>query len=93
MTEESAPAFFGQHPWPERPRRIVPDMTAVSALQVGHPIAVFILMKTDDDAFHLGRSLGGRGFCDGRHHPAWLEIRDGPHAEGPLLQNQLACLD
>ncbi|HEY3457231.1 MAG TPA: hypothetical protein VGK64_21815 [Bryobacteraceae bacterium] len=52
MTEEPAPAFFGQHPWPERPRRIVPDMTAVSALQVGHPIAVFILMKTDDDAFH-----------------------------------------
>jgi hypothetical protein len=30
----------------------VPDMTAVPAVQLGHPIAVFILMKTDDDAFH-----------------------------------------
>lgn len=52
MAEELAPAFFGQHPWSERPRRIVPDMTAVSAVQLGHPIAVFVLMKTDDDAFH-----------------------------------------
>ena len=92
MAAELAAAFFGQHPWPERPRRIVPHMTAVSAIQLGHPIAVFILMKTDDDAFHLGRSLGGRRFCNGRHHAAWLEICDGPHAEGPLLQNQLTRL-
>jgi hypothetical protein len=52
VAKEPAPAFFGQHPRPEFPRRIVPDMAAMPAVQFGHPIAVFILMKTDDDTFH-----------------------------------------
>ena len=52
MTEEPAPSLFAQHPWPERPRWIVPNMAAMSAVELGHPIAVFILMKADDDAFH-----------------------------------------
>lgn len=52
MTYESAAALFGQYPWPECPRRLVPDVTAVAAVQVGNPITVFILMKTNDGSFH-----------------------------------------
>lgn len=68
-------------------------VAAVTAIQFGNPVAVFILMKTDDSPFHLGLCTGGRGFCDGRHYAARLEIRDGPHSQRPFLENEFACLD
>ena len=42
---------------PQLPRRIVADVLAVTALQPGDPVAILVLMESNDAAFH---SLGGR---------------------------------
>src|SRR5580698_4515956 len=37
-----------RHPWTSLPRRIVPHVLRVAALEVGDPIADVVLMKSDD---------------------------------------------
>lgn len=50
-------ALFGQDPGARDERRIVTHMLAVTALQIGAPVAVLILMKACNPAFHTGQSL------------------------------------
>jgi hypothetical protein len=57
VAHEPAPSLFGQDPFSNHPRRLVPHVTAVAAVQVRDPIVVFILVKTDDDSFHVQRHL------------------------------------
>jgi hypothetical protein len=43
-----AATLFTYDPWPTGERRLMADVLAVAAGEVGHPVAVFILMKADD---------------------------------------------
>ena len=52
MSDEPGPPLFGQDPWPEGPGRIVPDMTAMTAIEIGDPISVFVLVEADNFPFH-----------------------------------------
>lgn len=47
-----APAFRGDHPRPVDPRRPVPHVLRMAALEIGNPIVSFVLMKADDASFH-----------------------------------------
>ena len=44
--------LVGQHPCAVLPGRVVPDVLGVTALQLGDPVPLFILMKTNDPALH-----------------------------------------
>jgi hypothetical protein len=46
--EPSLPAFFSRRPYANAERRLMADVLAMPARQIGHPISVFVLMKTDD---------------------------------------------
>ena len=50
--DELLPAFSRDHPGPVHPRRIMANVLPVAAVQIGHPIQSFILLKTNDPAFH-----------------------------------------
>src|SRR5689334_20737976 len=39
-----------RHPWPTLPGWIVTDMLRVSALQIGDPVSLSVLVKADDPA-------------------------------------------
>jgi hypothetical protein len=52
-----APAFLSQDPGPIRHRRLVPHMLTMAALEVGHPIAKFVQMKSDNGLLHPQASL------------------------------------
>src|SRR5690242_9456815 len=54
------PAFRRGHPRAYLPRRIVPHVLRVPALELGHPVTVLVLMITDDRAAQL--SLGSRAW-------------------------------
>jgi hypothetical protein len=55
---QTAPAPLARnHPLPVHPRRIVPHVLAVPAVQVGNPMALLVLMETDDLALHGGTGL------------------------------------
>ena len=60
-------AFCGEDPWPAHKRRLMAHMLPVPTRQISHPIAVFVLMKTDDGLIHTRpsmmdlMSLGHRG--------------------------------
>src|SRR5262245_30811160 len=41
-------SFGGCHPWPASPRRFVPHVLTVPTLQLRHPIAVFVLMESNN---------------------------------------------
>lgn len=50
----SSPAFLGDHPRSADERRLMAHMLPVPAAQIGHPIAVLlVLMKADDTLLHL----------------------------------------
>lgn len=49
-TEMRCSALGRRDPHADLPRRIVPDMLRVPALELGHPVAFFVLMVTDDRA-------------------------------------------
>jgi hypothetical protein len=51
-TEASLPPFFRDHPGPYLPRRTVPDMLAVPAIEIGHPVVFLVLVKRNDFALH-----------------------------------------
>jgi hypothetical protein len=50
--EPSLPAFLRRRPHANAERRLMADVLPMPARQVGHPISVFVLMKTDDLLFH-----------------------------------------
>ncbi len=52
MTDKPGAAFFGEDPGPDCPRRVVPHVAGVAALEVGYPVAAFVLVKTNDAPFH-----------------------------------------
>ena len=45
-------AVGGHDPWTVRPRRIVSNMLVVSALQLGDPVLLLVLVKSDDAPVH-----------------------------------------
>jgi hypothetical protein len=45
-------SLLGRHPLPNRPRRIMPYMLVMSALQLRHPVILFVAMKADDRTPH-----------------------------------------
>ena len=51
------PAFLCQDPGPIRHRRLVTHMLTMAALEVGHPIAIFIQMITNNWLLHAQASL------------------------------------
>lgn len=46
------PTFLFQNPGPIRHRWLMPHMLAMTAAQIGHPIAKLILMETNDRLLH-----------------------------------------
>lgn len=50
--EPSLPAFLRRRPQAHAERRLMADVLPVPADQIGHPISVLVLMKTDDLPFH-----------------------------------------
>lgn len=51
------PTFFCQDPGAIRHRRLVPHMLTMATLEVGHPIAEFVQMKSDNGLLHPQASL------------------------------------
>lgn len=45
--------LFRQHPGANRHRRFVSDMLPMPTGQIGHPIAILVLMELHDRLFHL----------------------------------------
>jgi len=54
MADELIAALFAYDPRPENPRRIVPDMSSVPAIQISHPITLLVLMEPGNLLFHSG---------------------------------------
>ena len=44
-------------PWPVGHRWLVADMLAMTTLQIGHPVTIFVKMKSDNGLLHPGISL------------------------------------
>jgi hypothetical protein len=51
------PPFRHQHPGPIRHRWLVAYMLAMATLEVGHPITVFVQMKSDNGLLHARTSV------------------------------------
>ena len=51
------PPFLCQNPGPIRHRRLMTHMLTMAALEVGHPIAIFIQMITNNWLLHAQASL------------------------------------
>jgi hypothetical protein len=52
MTEKARASFRRRNPLAIHPRRIVPHMAGVSALEFGDPVAAFVWMEPNDSCFH-----------------------------------------
>jgi hypothetical protein len=48
--------FGRRHPGSIDPRRMVPDVLAMSAGEIGHPISLFVLVQGDNGAIHAATS-------------------------------------
>jgi hypothetical protein len=46
-------AFFSGHPLTHCPRRIVPYMLSMPAIQLRHPMTFFVLLESDNRSPHL----------------------------------------
>ena len=53
LADESVAALFSSDPGPQGPGRVMPNVAGVPAIQVRYPIIQFVLVKADDDSFHL----------------------------------------
>ena len=51
-TKMLLPPVLSENPRPAHKRRLMAHVLAMSAGQIGHPVAVFVLMKTDDGLMH-----------------------------------------
>src|SRR3569623_2649924 len=47
-----APAFLGDDPRSQLPRRAMADVLAVTARQLGHPVVMLVLVEACDGALH-----------------------------------------
>jgi hypothetical protein len=45
-------AFLCQDPGPIRHRRLVAHVLTMATLQIGHPITIFVQMKSDNGLMH-----------------------------------------
>ena len=54
MADVALAAFLGEDPGPGSPRRIVPDVLRMAAIQIGHPVRFFVLMEGYDTACQRG---------------------------------------
>jgi hypothetical protein len=54
------PALTCGNPRPVRPGRLMADVLMVSALELGHPMLLFILVITDDAFLHTGQVFSSR---------------------------------
>jgi len=52
VTQKRRPAFLRKNPRPECPRRIVPDVLRMAALEIGNPGAGIVLMEAHDLFLH-----------------------------------------
>jgi hypothetical protein len=50
--------FGRRHPSPLDPRRVMPDVLAMAALQVGHPVSLCILVQGNDGTLQIATSRG-----------------------------------
>jgi hypothetical protein len=50
--------FGRRHPSPLDPRRVMPDMLGMAALQVGHPVSLFVLVQGHDGTPQIAPSWG-----------------------------------
>ncbi len=57
LTQVPFAAFFGDDPGTLAPGRVVPHMPGMTAGKVRDPVAVFILMKSDNALFHGGQAV------------------------------------
>lgn len=57
--EPSLPAFLRRRPQAHAEWRLMADVLPMPARQIGHPISMFVLMKTDDLLFHPPSSVRG----------------------------------
>jgi len=60
--EPAPPALFGHHPRTLLPGRMMAHVLRVSALKIGHPIGMLVLMETDDFLFHRKHALAADYF-------------------------------
>ena len=51
-------AFWGLNPWPVAEGRVMSDMLAMSALQIGNPVVQLILVKSSYGLIHGVSSRG-----------------------------------
>ena len=61
LAETTGASLRREHPWPAHERRVVTNVLPVPAGQVGHPIAMLVLMKPNDGLSH--RALVGASTC------------------------------
>jgi hypothetical protein len=54
MADVAFAAFSGEDPGPGGPRRIVPDVLRMAAIQIGHPVQFLVLMEGCDTACQRG---------------------------------------
>ncbi len=47
-----APPYFGHHPRPTHERRLMTHVLSMSACEVGDPVPVFVLMKSNNRLMH-----------------------------------------
>jgi hypothetical protein len=52
LADETRTSRFGRHPRPRLPRRIVPHVLRVAALELGNPMSFIILMEADDPSWN-----------------------------------------
>jgi hypothetical protein len=59
--EERAAPLGRRHPRPHLPRRVVPHVLRVAALELGHPMLFLVAMETHDPARWPGSRFGLHG--------------------------------
>jgi hypothetical protein len=52
LPDHAGSTGVGQHPWTDLPRRLVAYVVGVAALEVGHPVAFGVLVKSRDSSPH-----------------------------------------
>jgi hypothetical protein len=51
------PRRFGQDPGPQLPRRVMPDMLGMAAIEISNPVSFVVLMETDNRPYHPPHSF------------------------------------
>jgi hypothetical protein len=57
LADMLASSLFGSQPWAHLPRRVMPDVLGVAALQIGNPVGSFVLVESCDASLHSGQPL------------------------------------